>query len=139
MRKQRHNQLCSLPAQLISAFVFTTGIVQFLFFLNSKFQASSLFLRLYRPVCVGPSQKPRRPVFSRHGSYLRISKICLLNRCSHLATATPHTVHFYKLISFFTVQPQYNTPHYNAVFNLTWPCHDSQTNYFAICLKVFPL
>ena len=31
-------------AQLISAFVFVTGIVQSLFFLNPKFQASSLLL-----------------------------------------------------------------------------------------------
>ena len=44
--------------QLISAFVFAPRIVQFLFFLNPKFQASSLLLCLYRPVCVGPVQKP---------------------------------------------------------------------------------
>ena len=55
-------------AQLIRAFVFATQIVQFLFFLNPKFQASSLFLKLYRPVCVGPGQKPQRPFFSRRGS-----------------------------------------------------------------------
>ena len=45
-----------------------TRIVQFLFFLNPKFQASSSFLSLYRPVCVGPGRKPRRPVFSLPGS-----------------------------------------------------------------------
>ena len=45
-------------AQLISAFVFATRIVQFLFYLNPKFQASSSFLCLYRPVCVGPVRKP---------------------------------------------------------------------------------
>ena len=50
------------------AFVFATRIVQFLFYLNPKFQASSSFLSLYRPVCVGPGRKPRRPVFSRQGS-----------------------------------------------------------------------
>ena len=33
-------------------------IVQFLFYLNPKFQASSSFLCLYRPVCVGPVRKP---------------------------------------------------------------------------------
>ena len=33
-------------------------IVQFLFYLNPKFQASSSFLCLYRPVCVGPGRKP---------------------------------------------------------------------------------
>ena len=59
--------------QLISAFVFATRIVQFLFFLNPKFQASSSFLSLYRPVCVGPGRKPRRPVFSRRGSNEKIA------------------------------------------------------------------
>ena len=37
--------------------------------LNPKFQASSHLLWLYRPVCVGPGRKPRRPVFSKRGSY----------------------------------------------------------------------
>ena len=41
-----------------SAFVFATRIVQFLFYLNPKFQASITFLCLYRPVCVRPVQKP---------------------------------------------------------------------------------
>ena len=40
------------------AFVFATRIVQFLFYLNQKFQASSSFLCLYRPVCVGSVRKP---------------------------------------------------------------------------------
>ena len=48
---------------------FRYWIVQFLFYLNPKFQASSSFLSLYRPVCVGPGRKPRRPVFSRRGSF----------------------------------------------------------------------
>ena len=48
----------AVTAKLISAFVFTTRIVQFLFYLNPKFQASSSFLCLYRPVCVGPVRKP---------------------------------------------------------------------------------
>ena len=43
--------------QLISASVFTTQIVQTLIFLNPKFHVSSLFLRLYRPVCVRPGGK----------------------------------------------------------------------------------
>ena len=41
-----------------SAFVFATRIVQFLFYLNPKFQASSSFLCSYKPVCVGPGRKP---------------------------------------------------------------------------------
>ena len=60
----------AVTAKLISAFVFATGIVQSLYFLNSKFQASSHLLWLYRLVCVGPGQKPRRPVFSQRGSFL---------------------------------------------------------------------
>ena len=43
--------------QLISAFVFTIRIVQFLYYLNPKFQPSSRLLWLYSPVCVGPGQK----------------------------------------------------------------------------------
>ena len=70
------DQLCSTctskgQGQLISAFVFATRIVQFLFFLNPNFQASNYLLRLYRQVCVKPGRKPRRPVFSRRGSYVK--------------------------------------------------------------------
>ena len=53
----------AVTARLSSAFFFATWIVQFVFFLNLKFQASSLFLRLYRLVSVGPGRKPRRPFF----------------------------------------------------------------------------
>ena len=60
---------CAVTAQLISAFVFTTKIVQFLLYLHQNFQDSIFLLRLYRPVCVRPGQKPRRPVFSCHGSF----------------------------------------------------------------------
>ena len=61
------DRLCS-NCTAINPFVFATPIVQFLFFLNPKFQAFELFLGLYRPVCVRPDQKPRRLVFSRPGS-----------------------------------------------------------------------
>ena len=40
------------------AFVFATWLVQFLFYLNPKFQASGSFLFLYSSVCVGPGRKP---------------------------------------------------------------------------------
>ena len=59
----------AVTAKLISAFVFAIRIVQSLFYLNPKFQASSYLLWLYSPVCVGPGRKPRRPVFSERGSY----------------------------------------------------------------------
>ena len=49
---------CAVTAQLISAFVFATQIVQYLLSLNPNFQASSVFLRLYKLVYVVPSRKP---------------------------------------------------------------------------------
>ena len=48
---------CAVSAQLISAFVFPTRIVQ-PHSLNPKFQASSPFVRLYRPVCVDLVRNP---------------------------------------------------------------------------------
>ena len=62
---------CAVTAQLISAFV------QFLFFLNLKFQAYIHLLYLHRPVCVRPGWKPRRPVFSRHDSYFIQCFFCI--------------------------------------------------------------
>ena len=59
----------AVTAKLISAFVFAIRLVQFLFKLNTKFQASSHLLSLCSLVCVGPGRKPRRPVFSERGSY----------------------------------------------------------------------
>ena len=59
---------CAVTSQLISAFVFAIRLVQALFYLNPKFQASSYLLRLYSPVCVRSGRKPRRPVFSPQGS-----------------------------------------------------------------------
>ena len=52
------------------AFVFATRIVQFLFYLKPKFQASSSFLCLYRPVCGGPVRKPLCWFFPRGGSFI---------------------------------------------------------------------
>ena len=52
--------------------VFATWIERSRFYLNPKFQASSHLLWLYSPVCVGPGQKPRRPVFSQRGSYVNV-------------------------------------------------------------------
>ena len=49
---------CAVTAQLISAFAFATQIVQVLFFLNPKFQASNHLLRLYRRACVKPGGNP---------------------------------------------------------------------------------
>ena len=68
MRKQTQISF-AVTAKLIGAFVFATRIVQSLYFLYTKLQASSHLLLLYSPVCVGPGRKPRRPVFSQRGSY----------------------------------------------------------------------
>ena len=54
-------------AKLISAFVFAIRIVQFLFYVNTKLQASRYLLSLCSLVCVGSGRKPRRPVFSQRG------------------------------------------------------------------------
>ena len=59
----------AVTAQLVSAFVFATWIVQSLYFLNPKFQASSHLLWLYSLVRVGSGRKSRIPVFSQRGSY----------------------------------------------------------------------
>ena len=59
----------AVTAKLISAFVFATGIVQSLYFLNTKFQASSHLVWLYSLVSDGPGRESRRPVFSQRGSY----------------------------------------------------------------------
>ena len=75
----------AVTAQLISAFIFATRIVQSLCFLNPKFQASSHLLWLYIPICVGPGRKTRRPVFSQQCSinrrYLKSSifEMCIIS------------------------------------------------------------
>ena len=69
---------CAVTAQLISAFVFATWIVQFLFYLYSKFQASSLLLWLHRPVCVrsGPSGRNPNCWFSHAVDHIKYMKFC---------------------------------------------------------------
>ena len=49
---------CAVIAQLISAFVFATQILQSLYFLNPKYLASSHLLWLHSPVCVRPGRNP---------------------------------------------------------------------------------
>ena len=93
-KSQLHYEMCSIVKAMISCFFFHdivhmtfnsvdyprcdfvlgTRIVQFLFYLNPKFQASSSVLRLYRPVCVGPVQKPHC-WFSHEAALIFLSKI----------------------------------------------------------------
>ena len=60
--KNKDADQLAVTVQLFSTFVFATWIVQSLFFLNLKIQASSHLLSLYSQVCVGPGRKDR---FSR--------------------------------------------------------------------------
>ena len=81
----------AVTAKLISTFVFATRIVQSLYFLNPKFQASSHLLWLCSSVCVGPTRKPRRPVFSQRGSYiLAASRVRVSDQLSHKPTWFSH-------------------------------------------------
>ena len=52
-----------------------------------------------------------------------------------LLLKTKHENHFSHVIGVYTLQPHYNIPHYNAIFNIIRPCHGSQIDYFTICLK----
>ena len=76
---------CAVTAQLISGFVFATWIVQSLFYLNPKFQASSYLLWVYSRVCVRPGRKPRRPVFSQRGSNIKCSELLTI-KCTFVRT-----------------------------------------------------
>ena len=70
----------AVTAKLISAFVFATWIVQYLFFLNTKFPASSHLQWLYSLVSVRPDQNTNC-WFSHAGAQLRIVglKLCSFN------------------------------------------------------------
>ena len=45
---------------------------------KSEISSSSHLLWLYSPVCIGPSQKPRRPVFSQRGSNDILHQTCIV-------------------------------------------------------------
>ena len=69
--RMRKTTICigeNKAADLISAFVFASRIVQSLFYLNTKFPASKHLLWLYSPVCVRPGRNPKLLVFSCTGS-----------------------------------------------------------------------
>ena len=85
------DQLRGNRGKLISAFVFATRIVQFLFYLTPKFQASSLLLCLYRSVCVRPVRKPHC-WFSHEAAHivLFIASIVSSN-VQHLLNSLVHT------------------------------------------------
>ena len=51
---------------------FRYTIVQSLYFLNPKFEASRHILWLYSQICVKTGRKPQRPVFLQRGSFILI-------------------------------------------------------------------
>ena len=53
----------AVTAQLISAFIIATQIVQFIYLLIPKFQASSHLMWFYSPVCVEPGRKTPKTGF----------------------------------------------------------------------------
>ena len=66
------NKGADLTAKLISALVFVSRIVQFLFFLYPKLQALEPLLRLYIPDFVRPGRKPLIPVTAEAEGEVRI-------------------------------------------------------------------
>ena len=108
MRKQTQISF-AVAAKLISAFVFATWIVQYLFYLNLKFQAPSHLLWLYSLVCVGPGQKPRRLVFSQRGSnYSKAKAGCVLTLV--------HIYHFFVQKNYI-LYTHIGTISYNILYN----------------------
>ena len=90
---------CAITAQLITAFVFATQIVQFLLHLYLDNQYSTFLLWVYRPVCVGPCWKSQRPACLRCGSYY-ITALILDTPCISIMKTCPCNVyplepHFY--------------------------------------------
>ena len=83
----------AVTAKLISAFVFASWKVQYLYFLNTKFQ-----LWLYSPVCVRPGRKPRRPVFSQRGSNEKLQTFLI----KQLKLSTIRPYFFYYLVYGFS-------------------------------------
>ena len=82
------------------AFVFATRIVQFLFYLNPKFQASSSFLCLYRLVCVGPVRKPHC-LFSHEVAHIMIKFVFFFSYLMKILFPSFHPYLTGKLFYFF--------------------------------------
>ena len=57
-----------------------TRIVQSLYFLKPKFQASGHLVWLYSPVCVGPDRKPKDR-FSHNEAQCGLNKLALSRLC----------------------------------------------------------
>ena len=89
----------AVTAKLISAFVFAIRIVQSLYYLAPKFQASSHLLWLYSPVCVAPDRKHQRPVFSERGSITPMGCLTQPHILPFYLTSTNKFINTYALMS----------------------------------------
>ena len=70
-KKKKNTQISlAVAAKLISAFVLATWIVQYLFFLNTKFQASRLSPLVVQPGLCQTWSESKLLVFSRQGSII---------------------------------------------------------------------
>ena len=102
--------------ELISAFVFATWIVQFLHYLYPKFQASSIFLCLYRPVCVRPVLKPHC-WFSHKAAHLkRYGSSGRARRASKRGAPCPHFQNGKCTLPFWT--PEGGNMSFSEHFNI---------------------
>ena len=90
----------AVTAKLISAFVFATRLVQFLYYLNPKFEGSSHLLGLHSPAYVGPGRNRRRPVFSQRVSFACDPMLRFYIFCMFFCTKHGH-FNTYLVISFF--------------------------------------
>ena len=119
-------------AKLISAFVFATRIVQFLFFLNPKFPVSSHHLCLYSSVCVGHGRKPRRPVFSHRGSNeaVQAQKYLFVTRKTQICMKFPEVSMFGKAQFSELIA---KTDHIGAKTKLIIMCFHGMFGLFCSC------
>ena len=118
---------CAVTTQLISAFVLAIQIVQPLFYLNPKFQASSYVLWLCSLVCVRPGRKPRRPVFSQRGSFNSIDSRVRCTDCSKISMSLLQKIHLSLNKKFQITQPTTKLLHPALIFqsivrNLPFVC-----------------
>ena len=131
VRVAKTKAMISFPvsAKLISAIVFTTWIVQSLYFLNPKFQASSHLLWLYSLVCVRPGRKPRKPVFSQRGSNNN-DLICSLNFIVLSKINHTHSYPFLDMIHVLQIKRQ---PHMSLLMRKLAFCISKNKDADQLC------
>ena len=74
-------------ADHVSAFVFASWIVWYLYFLYPKFQASSHLQWLYNPVCVSPGQNPHC-WFSHVAAHMIYGELMVISKINSLLSVS---------------------------------------------------